>query len=396
MDHRTLAPACRKSRPLLAGLRRCAGSAALAAAAWLGIGGPALAANANFTVTVEPVPVSVSVSRSPLTTYAAYKVSITNISGNTTNAVVFTAATDVSGDLTSTNGDAGAQAAYVETLPGSACSPGGTVGGTSVQCNYAQMQNGANNSFVLIFATPALTAADHWANSAAINLTWTLDYASGNSSSTPSSLYCNGTQASPPPCTATVSTGLITTLTTDILSGLTSYIPSFGGSFYTGNGVSALSSSLPATSQTKLTVPTAEALTTAQVQQYIDAGGLTSATTTTNRTYVTVPNGNALFQQFVTIELRRDASTIANGAKIANAVVLYSHSADVNNTDPNVDPTIVFNPLPPCPTGGVPTSTAPVCVYSRTEFTKKNAPTTDDIGDWLFVIHALENGGFKF
>jgi hypothetical protein len=385
MDHRTLAPACRKSRPLLAGLRRCAGSAALAAVAWLGIGGPALAANANFTVTVTPVPGAVSVGRSGLTTYAAYTVSITNVSGNTTNAIRFTASTDVTGDLTATEGDAGALASYVETLQSSAC----TGGGTSVQCNFAQMQNGANNSFVLIFATPALGAADHW-TSAAINLTWTLDYASGNSSSSPSSLYCNGTQASPPPCTATVATSLTTTLNDDILSGLVSYIPSFGGTFFTGNGTSALSFSLAATSQTKLTIPTAQGLTTAQVQQLVALGGLTSATTTTNSTYVTVPD-NALFTQFATVELRRDASTISNGAKIANAVVLYSHLAEVTNTTATD-----FNPLPACPAGGVPTATAPVCIFSRTEFTKKTAPTADDIGDWLFVIHALENGGFKF
>jgi hypothetical protein len=39
-------------------------------------------------------------------------------------------------------------------------------------------------------------------------------------------------------------------------------------------------------------------------------------------------------------------------------------------------------------------------VTLRKEFTKKDVTAglamPDDIGDWLFVIHALENGGFKF
>jgi hypothetical protein len=363
---------------------RCAAAAALVGVGSLGAGA-AFAANAQFTVVVNPVPLSVSVGRSGLTTYAAYEVSITNTSGNTTNAIQFGGSTNVTGDLTASAGDAGAVATFIETLQNDAC----TGGGTSFQCNFAQMQNGANQSFVVIFAVPALADASTWATGAAINLTWTLDYASGNSSGTPTSLICNGQPAAPPPCIATVSTGLTTTLDGQILSDLTSYIPSFGGIFFTGDGLSARPTSLPATSVTKLTIPAGLELTTAQVKQLVTVGGFTSATTTTNRTYITVPSGS-LFSDFATIELRRDASTIAKGAKIANAAVLYSHDAEVTN---QIDPT---DTLPACPTGGVPTASAPVCVFDRIEFTKKNAPTADDVGDWLFIIHALENGGFKF
>ena len=360
-----------------------------AASTLIGLGGfgvvsPSLAANANFTVTVQPIPVGVSVGRSGLDTYAAYKVDITNVVDNTTNAVRFKGFTAVSGDCDATSSsdcnDAGAAATYIETIPGTACSGSGT----TFQCDLGQMKAGgssASRSFVLIFKAPALGAADHWANASAIQFNWSLDYASGNSSGTPSSIFCNNL-----PCSDVASTNLITTLDSEILSAVTSYIPSFGGTFFTGNGVSARSTPPPATSATKLTVPTDEALSTAKIEQFIDAGGLTSATTTTNRTYVTVPNNNALFEAFVTIELRRDASTISKSAKIANALVLYAHD----------DVTFDSNGLPPCPTGGVPTTTDPVCVFSRTAFTKKNAPTDEDIGDWLFVIHALENGGFKF
>ena len=362
-------------------LRRCVAPLALAAIGWAGAG-PALAANANFTVTVTQIPTQVSVSRTGLTTYAAYQVSITNTSGNTNNNIQFGASTTVTGDLTSTGGDAGAVSTYVETIPSTACTPT-TPGGTSVQCNFAQMKAGANNTFVVLFAAPALSDAYSWASDAAINLNWSFDYASGNSSSTPSSIICNGFQLANPPCTGTDSTGLVTTQTDDILSGFLTYIPSFGGTFFTGNGTSALAplgTDLSPTALAKLGIPPGQDLTTAQVDITVAPVGLTSDTTTTNTGIFTVP-ASGLFANFATIELRRDASTISNGAKIANAAVLYSH--DDGGT---------LNPLPACPSSGVPTTDAPVCIYSRTAFTKKNAPTPDDIGDWLFVLRALENG----
>jgi len=187
-----------------------------------------------------------------------------------------------------------------------------------------------------------------------------------------------------PPCTGSGQTGLVTTVTDAILSQFVTYIPSFGGTFFTGNGASVLpptGTDLLPTAAVKITVPTGQNLTTAQADLTVVLGGLTGDTTTTNTGVMQVPNNDQLFSQYATIELRRDASTIANGAKIANAAVLYRH-----------DDTTIENPLLACPNNGVPTPAAPVCLFSRTEFTKKNAPTPDDVGDWLFVVHALENG----
>ena len=365
---------------------RWVGSAFLAAGLLVG-SNAALAANATFTVDVQSIPTTVSVSRPGLITYAAFTVSIQNTSGNTSNAIRFSGSADVSGDLTAANGNAGATATYVETIPTSACTPT-TPGGTTIQCNFGQMKNGANNSFVVIFAAPTLAAAAQWAADAKINFSWTLDYSSGNSSGTPSSLLCNGTQV-PPPCAATNSTGLVTTQNDKILEGFLTYIPSFGGTFFTGTGSSVLGpigTNLRPTALTKLTklfAPNEQRLTTAQADVTVAVGGLTSATTTTITAVITVPNNDQLFGTYAVIELRRDASTIASGAKIANAAVLYSH-------DDAGTPTT----LPHCPTSGDPSGfTPPVCVvWPPTEFTKKNAPTPDDVGDWLFVIHALENG----
>ena len=380
--------AATSQRGVAARAMRWLGSATFFAALMAGSNG-ALAANANFVVTVTPVaasvssPASVSLGRNGLTTYAAYRVSITNSSGNTNNGIRFTGSTVVSGDSTA-GLDAGALAPYVETIPKTAC----TGSGSTVQCDFSQMQAGANNSFVLIFAAPALTAAVQWAN-AAINFNWSFDYSSGNSSGTPSSLLCNGVQIAQPPCTGSAPTSLITTVGDAILAGFVTYIPSFGGTFFTGNGVSVLPPTgqsgtldLLPTAAAKITVPTGQNLTTAQVVLTVAPGGVTGDTTTTITGHMQVPNNDQLFGSYAIIELRRDASTIANGAKIANAAVLYTHD----------DTAVPQNPLPACPTNGVPTSTLPVCLFSRTEFTRKNAPTPDDIGDWLFVVHALENG----
>lgn len=380
--------AATSQRGVAARAMRWLGSATFFAALMAGSNG-ALAANANFVVTVTPVaasvssPASVSLGRNGLTTYAAYRVSITNSSGNTNNGIRFTGSTVVSGDSTA-GLDAGALAPYVETIPKTAC----TGSGSTVQCDFSQMQAGANNSFVLIFAAPALTAAVQWAN-AAINFNWSFDYSSGNSSGTPSSILCNGVQIASPPCTGSALTGLITSSGDAILAGFVTYIPSFGGTFFTGNGVSVLPPTGPSgtldllpTAAARITVPTGQNLTTAQVVLTVAPGGLTGDTTTTITGVMQVPNNDQLFGSYAIIELRRDASTIANGAKIANAAVLYTHG----------DTVALLSPLLACPTGGVPTSTLPVCLFSRTEFTRKNAPTPDDIGDWLFVVHALENG----
>lgn len=397
-------------RGLVSRATRWMGLAFLAAGLLVGSNG-VLAANANFVVTVTPVaasassPAAVSVGRNGMTTYAAYQVSITNTSGNTSNAIRFSASTDVGGDLTSSGGNAGALAPYVETvptgIPATACQPTPT----GVQCNFAQMKNGDTESFVLIFAAPKLGDADHWAvdpnnpSISNITLSWRLDYSSGGSSGSASSAYCTIDSSTTPknPCVGSATTNLVTTLTDDILSRFVTYIPSFGGTFFTGNGASVLppaGADLLPTAAIKVSVPTGQNLTTAQADLTVVLGSATSATTTTNTAVIQIPNNNQLFGSYATIELRRDASTIANGAKIANAAVLYTH----DDTCALTPSTCTFNPLLPCPANGVPTSSAPVCemLSQRTEFTKKNAPTPADVGDWLFVVHALENGVSRF
>lgn len=392
--HRSTQP----SRSVASAARRYAAATALVALGLLGGAGSALAANAEFDVTVEKINDSVSVSRTSvkanLTTYAAYRVTLFNHSGNTTNAIVFYGSTNVTGDLTAPPPDGvegtTATAPFVESNT-SACA--GT--GTSFNCSIKQMKDGTTVSFVLVFSAPLISAAAYWANPSTIDFNWNFNYSSGNSSATPSSLFCNLQQVTPP-CNGTLQTTLVTTQSEPILQGFVTYIPSFGGTFFNGNGASALPSdpTLPnfpllPTALAILSVPNGENLSTATLNQTVGSGGLTGDTTTTVQTIITVPNNDNTFAHVVTIELRRDSSTITKGAKIDNAKVLYAHD----------DVTYDQNGLPAC-VNHVPSPPSLVCIDSRHEFVQKDVAkgqaTADDVGDWQFIIKAFENGGFKF
>lgn len=349
------------------------------------------AGNADITIDVTPIPTQVSVGRAGFNTYAAYAVTITSNTTNVINGVRFDGGTTVSGPSPTQ------LAPYVETLakssPNISCGMGLTAG--QVHCEIGQMTGagspGSAASFVLLFSAPANGSGSiaYPANSL-ISFGWNAGYSNGStpSSSTPKSLSCNNLEPAGT-CFGSAATGLITTDAAAIKSEFTTYIPSFGFIGATGNGFSALSTDLAATATTKLAIPAGLGLSTAQVAQHVTTGGLTSATTTTIVTEVKVPNNDQVFSNFVTIELRRDASTIQNGAKIANAQIVYTHDETA--------PSPVYNLVLPCINGNPALSSPPVCIYGQpVEFTKKTAPTLNDVGDWLFVIRALENGAFRY
>src|SRR4051812_36665697 len=84
---------------------RVALAATILAGGLMAVSSSAMAAAASkLRATVEAVPDTVSVSRDGLTTYAAYKVTVANTGGNTTNQVVYKASTavlDANGTATS-------------------------------------------------------------------------------------------------------------------------------------------------------------------------------------------------------------------------------------------------------------------------------------------------------
>jgi len=194
-------------------------------------------------------------------------------------------------------------------------------------------------------------------------------------------------------------TNLITTASADAQKRLKTYIPSFGGSFFTGNSATATDVDKLTT---RLKVPTDLGLTTAAIDEVWTDGGQTNDTLTTNTTTITIPaRRNAqgaplLFDKPVTIELRRDASTIRTFNTI-DRVPLY-YAPDIANEPSSWS----GGQVPSChdssyysPTDG-PSANYPICVQSRMPISKRTVldpPITDaDVGDWLFILNVLQNG----
>ena len=337
-------------------------SALLAAGFVLGGGGSALAANANVQVTVAAKPLEVSVKREGLVTYAAYLVTVQSKTTNVINQAVFTASTSVAG------GASGDTSGYVQAVPTASCQ---STAPTSIQCNIGQLRGvsdpvGSQATFVVIFKAPG--------SGTRIDLNWSFTYSNGGSpTSTPSNIDSFG---------GTTSTTLTTASSAQQLTGFTSYFPTLGGTFFTAfpqtNAVGGVATATAAWTTT-VQIPNQVTPNTVTVAQAIALESCSSDVTVCNQSDITIPN-----QSFngLTIILRRDASTIKSGAKISNAVVFYQHTA----ATPKLQ-------LHSCALGG-PTSGVP-CIASSTAYTKKNAPTPDFVGDWEFVIFAVDNGRFS-
>ena len=223
-------------------------------------------------------------------------------------------------------------------------------------------------------------------------------------------------------------TGLNTSNTAEFIKKMDTYIPGLGGTFFTSEGKSApndVDSGVPlctgtcyveASAKTVVltnldltpsvtglirlpaqgVLPNGNLLATAHIDHAVSPGGLTNDTLTTVLSFFTVKDdlkNEPLFNSPALIELRRDASTIRTN-KIDRAAIYYAHEGeppvDQAHSLPNCSDVTVYAD------GNGPSSANPVCIFTRTAFTKKNAPTADDLGDHRFVIKALENGGFKF
>lgn len=375
------APNLRKRAALLAasGLCTCAGIA--------------FAGNANVLVKVTALPDQVSVSRPGLPTYAAYQVDITSQTTNVINGVQFSGETNDGATAPLTPNPVGLykETSFVSPITVT-CGPPTPID-NKFHCDIGQLAGGAKVSFVVVFNTPSTVSP--------MQLQWKLQYSNGstNSTTTPSSLYCTEDGATyTNVCKGTRITALITADSTAQRKGFQTFIPySSDSTFFTGNG-SALSTGLglDASTTTKLTFPKNIGLRTALVDQVVTNGGANRDVTTSIATTVTVPNPDPItgldgkFNAVVTLELRRDASTIAPGAKIANLLhyMTYSHDG------------ITFHTIKDCATIPVLESEVPpVCLDLENSrvLTRKTAGTTpDDWGDWSLIIRAWENGAFRY
>ena len=148
-----------------------------------------------------------------------------------------------------------------------------------------------------------------------------------------------------------------TLLATRSTTQVTSFVPSTGGSFFTGQ--TGIATSVDQWTTT-VNVPKAAVATVKEVQDVQSCSPDLLICVLSN---VTIPG--TFGQPFLIVTLRRDASSIKTGAKIANATVSYkADPEDVNS--PYVD-------LPSCAfTNGVPTAAVPRCIKSRVEYTQED------------------------
>ncbi|MGA0612025.1 hypothetical protein [Caldimonas sp. KR1-144] len=320
---------------------------------------PALAASPTVDISVVPVPATVSYSRPsatpPLVTRAAYEVRIVNQSTNTINDVRFLATSQVIG--------ATASAPFAEAI-GASCQATDAAK-LSVSCSLGQLRGGggadATTSFVLVFNAPPAGSS--------ISLAWTAAYGEGLGDSTGASHV--DTQ------TGSAATLLGTPTATDVRS----YIPTAGAKIFTGlNGIATPGD--PWT--TTVVVP---AFAKAEVVEDLDANSCAPDLLICVRSTLTIPGSF----NYLLVTLRRDVSTLKPGAKIANAVLRYQPGSVINGEFvPSGTPVdIVACDLLP---GRVPNATTRRCVDYRLEYTKKNSPSADYLGDWEFGLKALENG----
>ncbi|HEY9239906.1 MAG TPA: hypothetical protein VIP10_13775 [Burkholderiaceae bacterium] len=367
------------------------------AAALLAAAPGARAANADLQVTVTPIPndtapdgtlVGSAVSLSRLSdpsalfnAYLAVEVQVTSSVTNVNNAVVFDMPVNVV---------AGTPAAF-RSIVGTACGAGSVLTDARVTCRIGQLRGGQTSRFVVIYRTPE--------SGTAIELPWTLSYSTlGSQSSTPSGTTFSGSAR----------TDLITWDDPQVSRGFTSFVPQGAPSdpawvFFTGrrNGT-ALTDATGADKLTaKLSIPSGvPGLTTVTVDQNFATTGQTNDTLTTNTTQVTIPapkaaDGSPLFfgqRQSgdpvtpILITLQRDASTIKTFQAIDRVPIYYTAQPgepkypfegllmmcrDLNQPAPNAD--------------------HPVCIDARVPLTKKNA-AGQDVGDWRFILKALQNG----
>jgi hypothetical protein len=354
-------------------------SAALFVAASVGVSTSALAGAGNVTTVVTPLSGAVTYSRSAtnslpaLNTYIGYRVTIASAltNTNTINNVVFTGTISVA-DLDEVAEFVSSDGATCQTTANPPLAPSNA---RSISCPIGQLRAGQTfPTFAVFFKAPAKdTVTPTISDSVAFS--GTTYYAEGTGG-VPQSTPQNSTV---PWTTASVTLG--TTNPTVVKSG----VQKTGGTLFTGDGAVATATDPWTTTvvvPTGFTAPDGATYTSAEINETEGLPTCAGDLLTCNISQLTIPG---TFAKLV-ITLRRDVSTIAKSAKISSAIVYYKKDATTAEIQVQPCTAPVF---PALPQPGNP------CINSRTEYTKKTAPTPDWIGDWGFEIFALDNGGYR-
>lgn len=353
------------------GLRGLAIGAGLVGGAAALLAGPAQAADPRVEISVTSIPEVVTFSRPALTppmpTYAAYRIKVVNNSTNTLNSVRFTGTTEVK----LANPEA-RTAPFREAIDVTCVAT--NAARTSIECAIGQLRGGggagATAEFTVVFDSPisvavpeACSASNPPPSCDRIRFSTITNYSEGPSD--------NGGAAHTDTTEVVEYTDLGTPTTTEVKS----FVPKAGGRFFTGVDGVPRSNADPALSDLWTT--------TVEVPSLAAGGAQVLELNELFISDVTIPGS---FTGLV-ITLRRDASTIPKNAKIADAVITYQHVLADSATKITVQS---------CATTGGPTSGKPCFDAARPpfEYTKRNAPVPDLVGDWEFRILAVDNGRF--
>ena len=363
--------------------------------------GGAQAADPNVAITVTPIPASVNLRVGDSTTQAAYRVDIVNKSTNVLNDVRFEARIH----LDSVDSPVGTS--YVEDSSAQ-CAPAADPSDslTGITCSFGQLrgarQGGQNSAgFVVVFEAPSAGQK--------LILKWTATYREGATDNNGESSPSNDSK------TGTAETTLDTSTAVNDKELRSYFAASTGALLFTSTGVP---SGPPSTDgwTTTVSIPTGLA-DQAQIVEESESNSCSPVLPQCLRSAVSVPGSfvdttptNADVR-FLVITLRRDASTIPNGAQIAKAPLLYEPGSIVNDVfQPEFPPTDSRFPvrlklcsdiggapsLPPA--GTLPDQAAQQkrCIKSFKAYPKNYKELPGLQGDWEWVIWAIENGRISF
>jgi hypothetical protein len=325
-----------------------------------------------------------------LVTYSGYKITVGNkglTSSNTVNNVTFRAATRV------------ASSAPLRTAPfappavGIACSssasppadwsytvnfittPYTPATGSYIECPIGQLKVGDSKTFYVYFLAPKAPSP---VVSETIEFDWRINYGEGTNDSGGASR--TDTQQ------ATVSVGLGTTNPTEVKSAVPSskQVELFTGDF----GIATFDDKWTTT----VRIPGGNTVdTTAEIFERQVGPDCFPGFTFCVSSKLTVPLVAVSVQNPLVIILRRDASTIPNGARIRDVVTAgLKYFPDPDNLT-NYELIRECRLFPLGESNGIGGITQR-CISSYIEFKNNNAPTEQYVADWQLVIDALGNG----
>lgn len=339
------------------------------------IGGVAGAISTTVEALSDVVTYS-TVATTSLNTKVGYKVTVSNVGGNTANNVVFAGSADV---RKSSDGSVNPnELPYLVEINDDAGACGTPTGNsTSVSCNLGQLRAGASRVFAVFFKGPVKNNDCFVVGGSScevVKFAGITRYSEGTNDNTDvndQSLWVGP---------ADVPLG--TANPTKVKSAL----PKSGGTFFTG--LDAVPSALTYPFATKVSAPNPPMYSFAEIfLSKAEANDDVSACAAAGNfkhcyaSQVTIPgvtyiNGS----NYLTIVLRIDSSEINTPFRSSRVKVFYDGSD---------------SPLPTCAAlGGVPTATDPHCVLPATRYS--NAGSNGELrGDAEVVVLGLRNGTYR-